>query len=335
MAPPTLRSQNAIAEESSVNTSTSLPTDTPQWGVSLYELLNNHITTSIDKVNSKISDLSDLLTKSVNEVNDKAQNALDIAKTFEQRIESLESKLNSMSNTIICLKEQNTKQQQHILNNESYSRRENLLFRGFDNSNLPCDAIVRNILVKMGIEGANQVCFTRCHFVDKGRQIIVRFQSYVDRERIWRKRFCLKNINNSQYYMAEDFPAAIAAQRKQLFPVFKAVKVLPQYNRKVTVINNKLKLNDDFYTIDNLHRVPNLVNLASLAERSSSDVIVFGGTTSRFHKHSNFYQRDFVFEHISYNSAEQAFQHKKLAPPMTSTNVEKYFSMLILGPRSN
>ena len=40
---------------------------------------------------------------------------------------------------------------------------------------------------------------------------------------------------------------------------------------------------------------------------------MFGGSTSAHHGLSNFYQLDskFVYEHIAYSSAEQAFQHKK------------------------
>ena len=60
-----------------------------------------------------------------------------------------------------------------------------------------------------------------------------------------------------------------------------------------------------------LNKVPDAVSPSSLAERVSDDVYTFGGTTSRFCKHSNFFERTFTYEHISYNSAEQAFQHKK------------------------
>ena len=86
------------------------------------------------------------------------------------------------------------------------------------------------------------------------------------------------------------------------------------------MINNKLKLNDEFYTIKTLDRVPEVVNPASLAERVSEDVYVFGGTTSKFCKHSNFYERKFVHEHILYNSVEQAYQHKKAR---TATDLNK------------
>ena len=45
--------------------------------------------------------------------------------------------------------------------------------------------------------------------------------------------------------------------------------------------------------------------------RSNTDVLVFGGSTSAHHGLSNFYEDTFVYEHIAYNTAEQACQHKK------------------------
>ena len=108
--------------------------------------------------------------------------------------------------------------------------------------------------------------------------------------------------------MSEDFPAAITAERKQLYPILKAAKVIPEYHRKVTIINNKLKPKDRLYTVNTLNNLPTNVHPA---ERSSDDVYVFGGITSRLCKHSNLFVRKFVYEHISYNTVEQAYQHKE------------------------
>lgn len=148
------------------------------------------------------------------------------------------AKLDDLSDVVKCLRDQNHKQQNHILKNETYSRPDNLLFRGFIASDEPCDVIVRNILTKMGVRSANSIQFVRCHYLDRKQQIIARFQSYADRERVWRSRFNLNSPDTRHIYVSEDFPAAIAAERKQLYPVFKAAKQLPEYHRKVTVIDD-------------------------------------------------------------------------------------------------
>ena len=95
--------------------------------------------------------------------------------------------------------------------------------------------------------------------------------------------------------MSEYFPDAITAERKQLYPILKAAKVIPEYHRKVTVSNTKLKLKDRLYTVDTLNNRPTNVHPASLTEQSSDDVYVFGGITNRFCKHSKKYC-EFVYE---------------------------------------
>ena len=113
--------------------------------------------------------------------------------------------------------------------------------------------------------------------------------------------------------MAEDFPSAIVTQRRQLYPVYKAAKDLLQYQRKVTMRGEKLILNGKQYTNQTVCNVPHQIHPAKLAQRSNNDVLVFGGSTSAHYGLSNFYQMNnkFVYEHIAYSSAEQAFQHKK------------------------
>ena len=139
------------------------------------------------------------------------------------------------------------------------------------------------------MEAVDLIQMVHCHYLNNNKQIIARVHSFADREQVWKKRFNLKTSENKQLYVSEDFPAAITAERKQLYPILK---------EKVTVINNKLKRQDRLYTMDTLNHLPTNVHPASLVERSSDNVYVFGGITSRFCKHSNFFLRIFVYEHI-------------------------------------
>lgn len=301
--PPKTRKNQATSEAS-----TKLHQDTPDWGIAMYELLAKLITTSSEEVNTKITQL---LNQTVEPIRKTAQKALDLANGHTALINSLEAKVNNLNDLVMCLQDQNNNQQRHILQNESYSRRDNLLFSGYPPSNKKCDVIVREIMKLMNIDNVDSIQFVRCHYVEEKSKIIVRFQFYADRERVWKGRFNLKNHENRAYYVSEDFPRAIVAERKQLYPVFRAAKQLPVYNNKVTVVGNRLRLDDRYYTVDTLQNVPQAVHPAALAERTSNEVHVFGGTTSRFCKFSNYFQRDFVYEHRLYKSAEQAFQCKK------------------------
>ena len=98
-----------------------------------------------------------------------------------------------------------------------------------------------------------------------------------------------------------------------MFPVMKAAQQLPQFARKASMRGNQLILNGKHYPCGNLHKVHKAVNPFKLAEKSNDKVMVFGGSTSSQHMLSNFYKvkEKFVYEHIEYSTAEQAYQHKQ------------------------
>ena len=203
----------------------------------------------------------------------------------------------------------NRRRDDHVVNNETYnSRRDNLVFRGFttaNNDTESCVDKVGTILRAMGIQKPHKTPFVRCHYLNNDRKVIVRFQLYTDRERVWTNRYKLKNTN---YYIAEDFPPAVISQRRQLYLVFKAAKSLPEYQKKVTMRDDKLILNGKQYTCQDISSVPAAIHSRKLAERSNDDILVFGGSTNSHHELSNFYniKKKFVYEHFEYNSSEQA-----------------------------
>ena len=304
---------------------TTLPADTPEWGKSVFNLLNGAINSLDEKVNKLINNLE----LSIKDTAVKADEAKDLAESNKSEIDTLvtkceclstslknnfdsvTSKIKHLSEAVEFLMDDTKRQDENILNNESYSRRDNILFRGFTvnpEDQETCETKVRNILKSMDIH--DDIPFVRCHYMNGQKQIIVRLQWHSDRVRIWRNRYKLKGTN---IFIAEDFPSAIDRQRKQMFPVMKAAQQLPQFARKASMRGNQLILNGKHYTCDNLHEVPDAVNPSKLAEKSNDNVMVFGGSTSSQHMLSNFYKvkEKFVYEHIEYNTAEQAYQHKK------------------------
>ena len=188
-----------------------------------------------------------------------------------------------------------------------------MIFRGFSTNpedTESCEVKVRTIFRAMGIPNLERIQFARCHYLREKKQIIVRFQWSADREVIWMNRYKLRN---TQFYVTEDFPAVIESQRKQLYPVFKAAKSHPDYQRKVTMRGNRLVLNGRHYSTETVHQVPPQFHPRKLAVKSSESVLAFGGATSSHHELSNFKVMDkkFRYEQYEYSSSEQAFQHKK------------------------
>ena len=244
---------------------------------------------------------------------DTANNALRKAEDNQSTIESLTSKVEHLSDAVEFLLSENKKQKDNLIRNEVYTRRENLIFRGFNvskNDSESCEHKVRMILRTMGIPNFDNIPFTRCHYLREQKQIIVRFQWYPDRERVWMNKYKLKR---TKFYVSEDFPTEIERERKQLYPVLKAARAIPEYQKKVTMRVNKLVLKGKHYTLENISELPDEIHPCTLAEKSSSTVLVFGGSTSVHHNLSNFrvLKEKFIFEQFSYNSSEQAFQHKK------------------------
>ena len=308
---------------SSATTDMALPNDTPEWGVQLFHMLKNsftatsnetsqriqHLTNTTNSISQRITDLCNEVKTSVDAANAKADRALQLIETYADQNAKLTSQVSYLSDALKFVLSEQQRHETHILKNESYSRRENLVFRGFPhNDHEPCDVKVRRVLTTMGIEGADTIPISRCHYLKDRKEIIVRFERSSDRTYVWSKRFALKN---SSFYVSEDFPHAIEAQRRQLYPILKAAKAIPQYQRKVTVRENRLVVDDKSYFCDTLHKLPANLDPRKLAEKSSGNVCVFGGSTSRYHELSNYYHRDFTYEHRKYNTVEQAYQHKK------------------------
>ena len=207
-------SQGASSVTNNTDDDEALPADTPTWGKSLYNLLNSSILALAAKLND--------IQSEIRTAADTANEALHLAEANKSLIDVLaskidnemSSKLDNLTDAVQFLLSENRKRDNHILRNETYSLRDNLVFRGFRvvrNDPESCEDKVRKIIREMGIPSANNIRFVRCHYLNEQKQIIARFQWFSDRERVWSNRFKLKD---KSYYVAEDFPPAVMSQRR-------------------------------------------------------------------------------------------------------------------------
>ena len=98
------KSTSAGASSTPGNQAHPLPADTPEWGVALFELLNNVITTSKEDLHQQITEL---INVSVQKVEVKSEKAIVLAENNKQALDILSAKIDYMKDEIICLKEQN------------------------------------------------------------------------------------------------------------------------------------------------------------------------------------------------------------------------------------
>ena len=293
--------------------------DAPAWG----KALANNMKELTKFVNLKMDETCAMITDyagKIEVVSEKATSAHELATKNAESIKTLINTVSELTNDnlktqakleIVC--DENNKLKEHILKNESYSRRENLIFRCITSSAEPCEKIVRNILCKMNIAGIchETVPIVNCHNLNSSKtQIIVRFLMYCDRDRVWSSRRSLKTAA-PEIYLAENFPSEIEYRRRQLYPMVAAANRADEYRQKVRLTGDKLIVNNQRYSHTTVNKLPNKLHPKTLSERTSESVIVVGGITSRHHPLSNFYTRSFVLEDKSFLCAEQAFQYHK------------------------
>ena len=211
---------------------------------------------------------------------------------------------------------------QRIVQIESQSRRENLIFEGIPDTKSESWSDCENKLYTLfkqhlKMENSQEIKFERVHRLgqydsSKARPIIAKFSFYKDRMLIWNSRTKLKG---SSIWIAEDYPAEIMKARKILFPILrKAQQIINDPNndtdiRKVSINVDKLILNGKQYSVQDIAKLPSVLRLENIATKTEGDKTVFYSRNSIL---SNFYQHaPFKIDGISYNCTEQYIQNAK------------------------
>ena len=212
---------------------------------------------------------------------------------MQHQVNNLESIVQVNSTEIASLKEsllqkqREVREQQAVISelqqavniNKSYSRRENLVFCGFNldrNDKRSCKTIlcqdVFMKLLQMDDQQVGNIKFVCCHYLnrrptDKYVSITAKFESFNERSLIWNKHRSMKNI-----YVSEDFHVQIAKKRNKLGPIMKAASKLPQYDKCISIKSDKLLFNGQFLSVDDLQNLPEPINPRTLSEVHSGDV---------------------------------------------------------------
>ena len=167
---------------------------------------------------------------------------------------SLERKCNALNTKNRQLTEQQEQQ-------ETYSRKENLVICGIDEAaaeeteDMYITAVTQMCMnnLKIDRDYANRMVIARCHRLGKDtsgtykRLIIVRFLNFNDRQSVWNKRLSLKN---SVLSMSENFSNGMEHRRQLLYPVMKAAKKSDKYEKahmkgdKLVIDNAKYSASD-------------------------------------------------------------------------------------------
>ena len=220
---------------------------------------------------------------------------------------NLSAELQISKNEIVTLRSQNEALTKRMVQLDSYSRRNNLIFYGVKRKpDEDCFEVIKTLFCKqLNIVNANDFKLERCHRLrsqSDPQPIIVRFNWYQDRVTVWNNRKMLKDTGIS---MREDFPSEIVESRKTLFPILKKARDL---KKEAFLVADKLTIDGTVYTMTNLHTLPPNLNPASVATKTIGNITAFYSKSSPL---SNFYEADVQIDNEVFSSVEQYFQYQK------------------------
>lgn len=240
---------------------------------------------------------------SIDDLNKRMQESEARTNQVEQQASMYKLELDNCKAEINILKGQ-------MVNQESYSRRENLLFLNIPEEKTErCNDVITQIIRKMGIN--EDIKFTRVHRVGKYRQggtraIIVRFHYAPHREMVWRSKSALKGTRT---VIKEDYPEEIEKERRALFPVHNHARFL---GKEAKMRRNSVMIDGQTFTTHNMGSLPEELQPRNICERTVShedkDFVLFFGKDSPF---SNFFRTDFTLMGQKYSSIEKYYTYQK------------------------
>ncbi len=261
----------------------------------------------VGKMTSSFKEGFDALTTSVKECRDEVKSLnSQLAEACEQitmldfevkRIPHLESEIES-------LKKDNKVLAEKLLQQEVYSRRENLVFEKIGETQKGEDtfAIIHKLLEDVGL---SKFKFHRCHRLGKfnnkkTRPILARFVSFQDKLTVLNKR---KELKDKGVIIHDDFPQEISEKRAVLRPIFSYLK---SQGEDVALIRDKLKFNDQMFSADDVPKIP--YDLSGMCTKVTDEYVFFAGEYSCL---SNFYKCNITVDEQNFIGSEQVFQYDK------------------------
>ena len=162
----------------------------------------------------------------------------------------------------------------------------------------------------MKIPHAASIRVVRCHRLGypkndrrrKPRSIIIKFDWYGDRQKVWEQR---KELHGRNLYVNEDFPKEIKKQRQTLTPIMHAAK---KQGKKASLSVNRLVIESKSYTVESLKELPAELKPETVTTLQNEHCVAFCNELSPL---SNFHHCQVQLSGEMFHSAEQAYQHRK------------------------
>lgn len=258
---------------------------------------------------SKISDKLDHTNNEIAQLRKEVTSLVESLKYSEKQladtnvvVEQLKSENAQMREHVYILDQQNKILNDKMTDAENYSRKENILICGVQESrDENCFFIACDLFRQLGGTAIN---IQRCHRVgprrnDQPRDIICRLLHYSDKVNIMRNRHRLP----PRIYINDDFAPTTRRRCAIMRPVFKEAQ---QVDQNAMLNRDKLRFQGRNFNVENVHQTG--LNLTKLSEKHDENILAFSG---RFSMLSNLYPCRVEIDNQMFNSSEHAYQYKK------------------------
>ena len=309
----------------------------------------NGVKTDIRDVNGNIDAKFENFEKTVNDAREVAQSALTLAEKNSSDIADISSELKDTRESLAelrselrvnkeelayckfnCdeLKTENHSLKMHANKLDNYSRRKNIIIRGVEEekneSNAQCELKVKSFMksqLKLSDDVVDNMQFEGCHRLavfanrrrrvvhhQQNRSIIVRFRNNADKSLVWGAK---SHITDHHVSISDNYCSDTEYKRNRLYMIYKKAKSLDKFKQKTSLSGEVLVIDGSHYTVEDLHNLPDELNIRQFSEKVNNDFYVFGGIHSSANPFSNWYSCKIQHEGHTFKSVEQAYQFSK------------------------
>ena len=244
----------------------------------------------------------------------------DLKGTLEKQKTDLEREILSLKKENKILSERTAALECHLERTESFQRKNNLRIDGIkEGHGENLDSFFVSTCNKYIVNGQlsfNHRTLERIHRLGLYKQgstrtVVARFAHYKDKMAVLQIRNSLKDKHG--IYISDDLPHSIEAKRKELYPVYMAIKNQQRQQpagpiKSVKLTNDKLWVNGVSYTTDKLDSLPEMISLDKLFNPCNNGIVAF------FRKHSklsNHHQCSFIVHGERFSSMEKFLMSTK------------------------
>lgn len=266
--------------------------DTPEWAIMMYKLLC--------KVNQKI----EMMGTSQNMLEEKCTNAVKVANEAKSHVVKLEEKITSLS-------KENDKLKVKLIEHEAYSKKSNLKFFNITESKdedfYSLYDKVSRVISCMDLN-LDDMYINNMHRLPHGgkgpRPVIVKFVSFLDRDLVWNSKQLLYQ-RDCPVVIREHYSRDVEENIRKLLPIRRAAIF---QKMKVRMIEDKLFLNNQMFTVNNLHQLPNSLKPDKICVRQEGDHLFFFSEECPC---SNWKAAEFEVDGMKFVNAEQFIMRGK------------------------